>query len=86
MAVDTGETYQPLVSSVSLAAGFLVDKSFTLDAETRLVLGRPCTFVDLVAELYGELDERFDFFISTNNLSGDELVEIPAGREVVYYT
>lgn len=83
--VDTGEIYQPLQDSVALATGFLVQTSFTLIEERRLVLGRSRTFVDLVAELYGELDNQFDFFITTNKLSGDEIVELPIGREVVYY-
>lgn len=83
--VDTGEAYQALETSVALAAGFLVETSFTLTEERRIVLGRARTFVDLVAEVYGELDDRFDFFIATNKLSGDEIIELPIGREVVYY-
>jgi len=84
--VDTGEVYQSLENSVALAAGFLVESSFTLIEERSLVLGRARTFVDLVAELYGELDDQFDFFIATNKLSGDEIVELPIGKEVIYYT
>lgn len=83
--VDTGEIYQPMQNSVALVTGFLVQRSFTLTEERRLVLGRSRTFVDLVAELYGELDDRFDYFITTNDLSGDEIIELPIGREVVYY-
>lgn len=83
--VDTGEIYQALENSVALAAGFLVESSFTLIEERTLVLGKSRTFVDLVAELYGELDEQFDFFITTNDLSGDELVELPIGKEVLFY-
>ena len=86
VTVDTGATYQPMQNSVALATGFLVENSFSLIEERRLVLGRARTFVDLVAELYGELDSKFDFFITTNQLSGDEIVELPRGREVVYYT
>lgn len=84
--VDTGEIYQPLQNSVALGAGFLVKSSFTLIEEQRIILVRARNFVELVAELYGELDNRFDFFISTNQLSGDEIIELPIGREVVYYT
>jgi len=42
--------------------------------------------IPLVAELYGEVDAPLDFFIRSNNLTGDEiLLEIPKGREIVYY-
>ena len=41
--------------------------------------------IDLVGELYGEIDGKLDFFIQTNELSGDEFLEIKAGREIVYY-
>lgn len=82
---DTGEIYQPLQNSVALVAGFLVETSFTLTEERRFILQRARTFVDLVGELYGETDGRFDFFIQTNQLSGDELVELPKGKEIVFY-
>lgn len=83
--VDTGELYQPLQQAAALSAGFLVANSFNLAQERRVVLGRPRTLLDAVAEFYGELDNRFDFFISTNSLSGDEIIELPRGFELVYY-
>lgn len=83
--IDTGEAYQQMYEAVSLAAGFMVELSFSLRQERRLVLDRARTFVDLVGELYGQLDEQFDFFINSNNLTGSEILEIPQGREIVYY-
>lgn len=83
--LDTGTSYQQLQEAVALAAGFLVEISFSLKQERRIVLDRNRTFVDLCAELYGETDEIYDFFISSNNLSGDEYLEIKRGREIVYY-
>lgn len=82
---DTGEAYQALQRAVATVAGYLVEISFTLSAERRIVTTRPRTMVDLCAELYGEVDTRLDFFINTNDLTGDEHLEIPAGREIVYY-
>ncbi len=70
------------------AAGFLVEISFTLAQERTLKLDRHRTPVDLVAELYGTfgvLDERLDFFINSNALVGLDILEVPKGREVVYY-
>lgn len=83
--VDTGGQYQAMQEATALTAGFLVEISFTLQQERRLTLPRARTVIDLVAELYGEVDARLDFFIDSNTLAWDELLELPAGREVVYY-
>jgi prophage DNA circulation protein len=83
--IDTGTSYQQLQDAVAITAGFLVDISFSLKQERRLVLDRPRTFIDLVAELYGATDAEYDFFIQSNDLSGDEIIELPRGREIVFY-
>jgi prophage DNA circulation protein len=83
--VDTGSSYQQLQEAVALTAGFLVEISFTLKQERRVVLTRNRTIIDLVAEFYGSVDDQLDFFINSNNLSGSEILEVPKGREVVYY-
>jgi len=83
--IDTGETYQKLQQAVALVAGFLVDISFSLKQERRIVLTRARTIIDLAAELYGSVDDQLDFLINSNNLTGSEILEIPAGREIVYY-
>ena len=31
------------------------------------------------------IDENLDFLINSNNLTGSEILELPRGREVVYY-
>ena len=82
---DTGRAYQQLQEAVALAAGFLVSISFSLRQERRIVVGRNRTIIDLVGELYGDIDGQLDFFINTNNLTGSEILEIPRGKEVVYY-
>jgi hypothetical protein len=86
LEVDTGTSYQQLQQAVALAAGFLVEISFTLDQERQIVLSEPRSMIDLVAELYGVVDDELDFFISTNALTGSEILEIPRGRRIVYYT
>ena len=84
--IDTGEAYQALQDSVALAAGFLVEISFTLLPERILVLDRPRTIIDLSAELYGDIsDAQLDILIDNNDFSGSEILEVPRGREVVYY-
>jgi len=84
--VDTGGSYQQLQEAVALAAGFLVQISFSLKQERHVVLERPRTSLDLAAELYGEeFEDLLDFFIDSNGLSGSEILEIPRGRDIVYY-
>ena len=83
--IDTGGSYQQLQEAVAIVAGFLVEISFNLKQERSLVLTRPRTIIDLVAELYGSVDDQLDFFIDSNKLSGSEILELPRGREVVYY-
>jgi hypothetical protein len=83
--VDTGGAYQQLQEAVALTAGFLVEISFSLKQERSIILTRPRTIIDLVAELYGSIDDQLDFFIDSNNLTGSEILEVPRGREIVYY-
>jgi len=83
--VDTGAAYQQLQEAVALTAGFLVEISFSLKQERSIVLTRPRTIIDLVAELYGSVDDQLDFFIDSNNLTGSEILELPRGKEIVYY-
>jgi hypothetical protein len=84
--IDTGEGYQALQEATALAVGYLVEISFTLVPERAVVLDRPRGLVELCAELYGSVaDERLDFLINTNALSGSEILELPRGRRVVYY-
>jgi hypothetical protein len=83
--VDTGGTYEALQNAVAIAAGFLIQISFTLKHEFRITLTEPRSVVELVFELYGGLDEYYDFFINTNDLNGNEIIELPAGTTVKYY-
>ncbi len=83
--IDNSATYQTLQAAVSLAVGFLIQISFSLKQEHIIVLDRARTIIDLEAELYGTLDENLDFLIRTNNLSGSEILELPAGRSILYY-
>ena len=83
--LDTGESYQQVQDATALVAGWLVQISFDLKQERRITLSSPRTALDLVGELYNSTDENLDFFINSNALTGSEIIEIPAGREIVYY-
>lgn len=83
--IDTGESYQNLLDVFSLSQGRLTQIAFTALQERSVILDRARTFIDFAAEFYGQLDEQYDFIIQTNKLVGSELIEIPKGREMVYY-
>ena len=71
---------------MALTAGFLVEVSFTLVPERSIVLERPRTALDVCAELYRTVEgDRLDFLITSNDLSGSEIFELPAGKEIFYY-
>jgi hypothetical protein len=83
---DTGEAYQALQAAVASIAATIVDESFSLIAEHRIALDRPRTIIDLCAELYQSTsDERLNFLIETNQLTGSEILELPRGRVITYY-
>jgi hypothetical protein len=64
----------------------IVNKSFQLKAERRKVLSVPSDAISLCAEYYNSVDnETINFFCQTNRLIGDEFINIPAGREIVFY-
>lgn len=82
---DTGEAYQALQRAASLAQGYLVQLSFSLLAERVIVLDRARTILDLAGELYGAVDSRLDDLIAWNDLTGEEILELPAGKLIRYY-
>ncbi len=84
--VDSGEVYQKVIDGISIAAGFLVEISFSLKQERSVILVTATTPIELEARYYGTLDENLDFLIQSNALVGEEILEVPIGRKVVYYT
>ena len=83
--IDTGESVQALQAAAALAVGWLVQTSFGLRPEQRITIDRDRTILDLSAQLYDKVDEKLDLIIDSNNLSGDEILELKLGREIVYY-
>lgn len=83
--VDDGSIWQATQQAMAYAAGILVDNSFSLLNEKKLMLTSNRAIIELCFELYGDPDDFIDQFITDNNLSGDEIIEIPAGTVVTYY-
>lgn len=84
--LDTGSTYRALQAATALTAGYLLQVSFSLAPERAVELDRESTIVNMAAELYGDVDEQLDFLINTNELTGTEILELPRGRRLVYYS
>ena len=84
-AIDTGEQYEAARLAIMLAAGFLVSISFLLKQERSIVTIRPRSPLDLEAELYGTVEENLDLLILSNDFVGLEILEVPAGRRVVFF-
>lgn len=83
--IDDGNSWQATQQMMAYVAGILVDSSFNLLNENKLTLTSDRTIIDLCFELYGDGDLYLDQFITDNDLSGDEIIEIPRGRVVTYY-
>ncbi len=71
-------------------SALLLERSYSLAIEQRMVLDADRTPLDLVYELAAPesteaLETALDAFIEHNRLTGDELLLIPRGREVVFY-
>jgi hypothetical protein len=82
---DPGDAARALQQAVAIAEGYLVELSFTLLPERRITLNRNRTIIDLAAELYGSVDDKLDLLITSNGLTGSEILELPAGRVIKYY-
>lgn len=84
--VDTGESYEALLDVVVSAVQVMQSAAFELPLARTVRLGRDRQVIELLAELYGaDCFSRLDQFITDNELTADEIVLIPMGREVVYY-
>lgn len=86
--VTQRKTHYQTARIAGLGAAYLISSAFDLNAERRQVLDRPRVPVELAMELYkgpGENDENIDLFIESNGLHGNDIIWLPAGREVVFY-
>ena len=69
---------------VFMSLRMMLNQSFNLDTRKIIKLGRDRQLVELLYELYGNLD-RVDEFIIDNKITYNELIILPMGREVAYY-
>jgi len=71
---------------VSDSLKILIADSFDLRIEKIIVIDKARTIIDLCYELYGSTEiADIDFLISSNNLTGSDLIIIPVGKIIRYY-
>lgn len=72
--------------AITDALDFLLSARLNLPAERVLIVTSEVTPIELAYNLYGEDLERYvERIIDYNGLSGDEIILIPAGKEVRWY-
>lgn len=62
----------------------LIDRSFDLKAKQTVILSGPSDAITETWRFYKDITQ-LDFFIRTNNLQDNEILEIPAGKEIIAY-
>lgn len=77
-------SFSTAYNSIGLTVAYLLRSSFDLAIEKRFALLKNRAPIEITITEYGDV-EQFDFFISTNSLTGDDILVLPAGREVVVY-
>jgi len=78
------DTISDISNSVSISRDALIDRAFSLKSEKRITLKSNRTPIDLVYELTGSIS-GVEELISSNKLSGNEIVLIPQGKQILYY-
>lgn len=78
------ESQKSVNIAVTRAINSLFERALNLPTEQAMVMERAVSPLELVYELYGDID-RLDEFIAYNDLQGDEIFQIPLGREVRWY-
>lgn len=81
-------TYTTLIQLYTLVFRYLLQQFYNLRTEKRFTLARPRSPIEITVTEYGDLgenDANYDLFLESNHLSGNDILILPAGREVVVY-
>ena len=82
------QSYTSLVNLFTLALQYLISQFFNLKVEKRFTLKVPRSPIKLTIDEYGEFGDNdfyYNLFLKSNKLSGNHIVLLPAGFEVVVY-
>lgn len=81
-------TFVKSAQITSAAVRYLLQASFDLAVEKQIILNLERSPIEITITEYGGLgdnDINYDLFIDSNELKGDEILLLPAGRRVVVY-
>jgi hypothetical protein len=82
------QSYSSAAKLIGAAIQYLLLAAFNLKVEKRFTLDEARAPIEITITEYGELgeeDSNFDLFIDANSLKNNEILLLPAGREVVVY-
>jgi hypothetical protein len=82
------ESYTSLITLYTFAIQYLLVQFYNLKAEKRFTIKNPRSPLEIAVTEYGslgDLDFYYDLFLSSNELNGNDILLLPAGREVVIY-
>ena len=82
------KTFTEIQGLFGLVIQFLLTQFFNLNAEKRFTIKTDRSPLEITVTEYGTLgdnEENYQLFIDSNNLTGDDILLLPAGREVVVY-
>lgn len=83
--VETEESYVAFQDVVTKTVAQIIESSFSLRNRRIIVLDRDRALIELVGELYQDIDSNLDEFIMDNHLNWETLKILPMGSEVSYY-
>ncbi len=84
--IQSVQSYVPAWAVVGSVIKSAITVSFTLPVRRVKILEKSRTIIDLCYEFYKNIDDvALDYFILTNDLSGDEIIEVPMGKAVIFY-
>lgn len=82
------QTYTSLINLYALAMQYLITQFFNLSAEKKFTLKTARSPIEITVTEYGELgdsDVFYNLFLESNKLSGNDILLLNPGREVVIY-
>jgi hypothetical protein len=82
------QSYTSLINLYTLAIQYLISQFYNLKIEKRFILKTPRSPLEIAVTEYGDLGESdfyYDLFLSSNKLNGNDILALPAGREVLIY-
>ncbi len=84
--IQSVQSYVPTWEVVGTVIKAGLDLSFSLPIKRSIILATSRTILDLAHEFYKNVDDiTLDYLILTNCLTGNDIIEVPRGKEIFFY-